>query len=85
VPVVLGAVVLMAIGHGTQNSGPNWVKVEKTGAEVVFTLGDPTGSHRVLASTDARHFAGARELRTVDGTVQVSTEQEPTLVFYRVD
>ena len=85
VPVVLAGVLLVSIGDGWRSSGPDWVKVEKVDGEVVFTLADSSRSHRVLASTDARRFAGARELRTVDGEIQVDPENEPKLVFYRVD
>ena len=84
VPIVLAAVLVAAVGHNWKASGPDWVKVEKVDGEVVFKL-DDSGSHRVLASTDARRFEGARELRTVDGEILVDAAEEPKLVFYRVD
>jgi len=84
VPVVIAAVLVVAVGSRWKSSGPDWVKVEKVDGEVVFKL-DDSGSHRVLASTDAQHFAGARELRTVDGEILVEAAEEPKLVFYRVD
>ena len=85
VPVVLGAVVLIAIGPGSQPDGADWARVEKRGNEVVFTIADGDGPHRVLASTDPQGFEHAREMVTGGKEFQVDAAQEPKLVFYKID
>ena len=85
VPVVLGALVLIAIGPGSQPEGADWAAVEKRGTEVVFTIADGNGPHRVLASTDAQGFEHARQLVAVGKEFQVDAAREPKLVFYKID
>ena len=54
VPVVFGTLLLLTLGPGLRPETAEWVGVEKRGAEVVFTIADGSGSHRVLASTSAQ-------------------------------
>ncbi len=86
VPVVL-AVVLSMIPHGVETArrGPQFVGVQKVGGEVVFTIGDGSGPHQVLRSTDAASFNRRGGQRIADGRYLDRANSGPVVVFYRVD
>jgi hypothetical protein len=85
VPLVLTLALLFSLPHSFA-PGQQFEKIvaAKDDGNVVFTVANGTGQHRVFASTDPARF-GAKEIPALGGRFSDRKESGVELVFYRVD
>jgi hypothetical protein len=85
VPLALTLALLFSLPHSLA-PGRQFERIvaAKDDGNVVFTVANGNGQHRVFASTDPARF-GAKEIPAVGGRFSDRAESGVELVFYRVD
>jgi hypothetical protein len=89
-PVLLAATLLIGIGPGsgelpTTEAPPPLPRFSKQGDQMLVSIANGGRQHRVVRSTDPRHFEPSAGVRVTDGAYAEGLGDSSDLVFFRID